>query len=118
MTRRFPRTRLGLFACAFVLLAYGAGCATLSGAKAWDSALKSYRALATGMALYCAPENPVADAGACVRAAIESAKADDVIRAVEAARTKGQATDAYLEANAAMLRAAEPALEEVQPDGR
>lgn len=118
MTRLFPRNRLGLYACALILLAYGIGCATMGGAKAWDSALKSYRALATGMALYCAPENPVADAGACVRAAVESAKADEVIRAVEAARVRGQATEGYLKANAEILRAAEPALEEVQPDGR
>lgn len=118
MTPLYPRNRLGLYACALILLAYGMGCATLSGAKAWDSALKSYRALATGMALYCAPDNPAADAAACVRAALASAEAEDVIQAVEKARTRGQATDAYLEANAEMLRASEPALEEVQPDGR
>ena len=109
--------QIGRFLAVPLLLALGLGCASFSKvrppAEAYAATLGTYRALAAGMAAYCAA--PEAQADPCVRAARATLTADRAIDGLEALIRSGAATDGSYAAAEVALRDSMPALSEVQP---
>jgi len=115
--RGWPVLRLLAVPLALLALSGPVACASVSSVRpppeAYAATLGTYRALAAGMAAYCA--SPEAKPDPCVRAARATLTADRVIGGLEALIRSGAATDASYAAAEISLRDAMPALSEVQP---
>lgn len=111
---------LRLLALPLVLVAISGPIACATAAKipkpppeVYAATLGTYRALAAGMAAYCA--SPEAQVDPCVRAARATVQADRAIDGIEALIRSGAETDAAYAAAETQIREASAALAEVGP---
>ena len=103
------------FALPLALLLAGSlvACRTVTPRDAWRPPLATYSAAASGMAVYC--DLPEADAESCIKAAKTTLYVEPVIQATQRAIKAGTATDAMLESSTAVVDAAIPTIQEVNP---